>query len=250
MFHIRPEFLHFLREGVRGAGNPQPFDIVAHRARIRIVGVRYSDGRSVPEPFRGVELLAAAIGAADENARCRVCRPVRHAAAALADPEISRILVQQARHKALGHHVADDLIGQGRAVSPRVTLHALPERRVLIFDLVERGEGSPRYIDGPIERVLQADEDLLPAGNRLKWHVAVSGPVVWKHAEDPLVFFFRCGAVSGIRRILGGKHRRGAVCTRRLAGAGAILGLRPHRHQRCQGQNTQTGHATPWKAKV
>jgi len=39
VFHIRPKFLHFLREGVRGAGNPQPFDIAAHRARIRIVSV-------------------------------------------------------------------------------------------------------------------------------------------------------------------------------------------------------------------
>src|ERR1039457_1249993 len=249
-FHIRPEFLHDLREGVRGAGNPQPFDVVGRGARVRIVGVRYSDGRGIPQPFRVIELLAAVIGAADENTRRRVSRPVQDAAAAAADPEIARILVEQARHDALRHHVADDLVAQSRAVSPPVTLHALPERRVLVFELVEEREGSRHRINGPIERVLQADGELLPAGNRLKRHVAVSGPVVWKDSEDALVLLLRLGAIGSTRRVRGGEYRRGAAGAGRRTGAGAILGLRTRGHQRCQGQNTETGHETPWKAEA
>src|ERR1017187_3315604 len=105
-------------------------------------------------------MLAAVIGAADENKAPRLFRPGQDPTAAAADPEIARILVEQARHEALRHHVADDLVAQSRAESPRVTLHALPERRVLVFELVEEREGSRHRIHGPIERVLQADGEL------------------------------------------------------------------------------------------
>src|ERR1035438_4383795 len=150
---------------------------------------------------------------------------------ALADAEIARILVQQARHDALRHHVADDLVAEGRAVSPRVTLHALTELRVLIFELVEGREKSPYRIDGPIERVLQANGELLPAGDLLKRHVAVRGPVVGKHSEDALVLLFRLWAVCSGRRIRGGEHRRSAtVGTGRLRGTGVVRGLRPRGH--------------------
>ena len=208
VFHVRPEFLHDLGEGVRGAGDPQPFNVVGHRAGVRIVGVRYCDGDAITHPFRQIELLASAIGAADENARCRVGRPVHHPAAALTDAEVAGILMQQARHDAFRHHVADDLVTEGRAVSPRIAFHPLPKRRVLVFELVEGREGAGYRIYGPIERILKADGQLLAARNRLKRDVAIGSPVVGEHAEDTFVLFFGLWAVGSIRRIWSREHRR------------------------------------------
>ncbi len=59
VFHVRPEFLHHLRESVRGAGDAKAFDIIANGARVRIVSVGYRDGSALfPKPFREIELLA------------------------------------------------------------------------------------------------------------------------------------------------------------------------------------------------
>src|SRR5579862_897 len=110
MLHVRPEFFHHLREGVRRAGNPQPLDIVGRRAGVRIIGIRDGHRRSVSQPFGEIKPPSAAVCAGDEDAGCRISRTVQDAAAAAADPEVARVFVQQGGEEALRHHVADNLV--------------------------------------------------------------------------------------------------------------------------------------------
>ena len=69
----------------------------------------------------------------------------------------------------------------------RVSLDALPERGVLILELIESGKHSRDEIVRPIEGVLHCDGELLPSREGLVNRQWIRGPIIWKHAEDAMV---------------------------------------------------------------
>ena len=76
--------------------------------------------------------------------------------------EVTRILMQDHRHKTFGQHIAGDLIGGGACISVQETINATAIRRALVLAAGSRKrEGRCHYVVWPIEGVMPRDVELL-----------------------------------------------------------------------------------------
>src|SRR5579864_1321424 len=97
---------------------------------VRIIGIRDSNRCAVTHPLGEVESSPPRIGLGNHHARERV--PSAPPLGAISAPEIARVFSQEGGEKALGHHIADGLIGVAGSESPRKSSQALSECRMLI----------------------------------------------------------------------------------------------------------------------
>src|ERR1017187_4428739 len=91
-------------------------------------------------------------------------------------------------YEAFGHHVADHLVAISRAKPLGIAFHPLPERGILVLNLVQPRKCRAIGEHHRIERVFRRDRHLLPGRNCMEGDGILSGSVVGKHAEDVLIF--------------------------------------------------------------
>ena len=109
--------------------------------------------------------------------------------------------MENAGEEPFGHHVADHLVPVRGAQPLGVSRHALAEGRILVFDLIERGERPSGGKHRPIERILKRNRNFLFCGDGSKGDGILGGAVIGQHAENALVFQRRRGyRFDGSRR--------------------------------------------------
>ena len=74
--------------------------------------------------------------------------------------------MQQGRHQAFGHHVADHLIAESTAHPLHVPFHSLPERGVLVFRLIHDRKDRRCGIDCSVKGIFGRDGEFLFGGER------------------------------------------------------------------------------------